>query len=79
MSISGRASLHSLRSGHDEVCIRALAAVHGAVAEHRDAAREAEGLSGVVALHGDIGEFLGGRVQVDGAVAVDVGLVRACT
>ena len=72
----GAGFLHDLGGFANQVCIRALAAVHGAVAEECHTAREAEGLRGVVALLGDTGEFLGGRVQVNGAVAVNVSLVR---
>ena len=70
----GTSFLHQLGGLADQVCIGALAAVHGAVAEHGDTARQAKGLSGVVALHGDSGKFFGGGVQVDSAVAVDVSL-----
>ncbi len=62
-------------SGYDEVSIRALARIDGAVREHGHTAREAESLCRVIALEGDIGKFFGKRVQVDSAVAIDVGLV----
>ena len=70
----GAGFLHELGGLAHEVGIGALAAVHGAVAQHGHATRQAKGLGRVVALHGDSRKFLGGRVQVDGAVAVNVGL-----